>query len=149
MKKILVTNLRVITVATLIVSAVSWSEIAGAAELHPMKTTHVPEAVANGTAPLVGHLPASQRLSLAISLPLQNELQLDALLRRIYDPQSPDYHRYLSVEEFTDRSDPQRPIMQPCSVSRERTVCRLSTLRLIVWSLMSKALQQISRTHST
>lgn len=106
MKKILVTDLRVIAVAALIVFVVSLSGIAGAAELQPMQTTHVPQAVANGTAPLVGHLPASQRLSLAISLPLQNETQLDAVLRRIYDPQSPDYHRYLSVEEFTDRFGP-------------------------------------------
>lgn len=69
-------------------------------------TTHVPEAVASGTALLVGHIPAGQRLSLAISLPLRNHDDLEALLQRIYDRQSPDYHKYLSVEEFTERFGP-------------------------------------------
>lgn len=106
MKKISVTKLRMMTSEVLLIFAVSCCEIAGAAELHSTKTTHVPAAVANGTAPLVGHVPASQRLSLAISLPLNNEPQLDELLRQIYDPQSPDYHHYLSVEEFADRFGP-------------------------------------------
>jgi subtilase family serine protease len=69
-------------------------------------TTHVPEAVSSGVAPLVGHLPSAQHLSLAISLPLRNEAELDDLLQQIYDPQSPNYHQYLSVEEFTSRFGP-------------------------------------------
>lgn len=69
-------------------------------------TSHVPEAVANGAAPLVGHLRSSQRLSLAISLPLRNEAELDDLLQRLDDSQGPSYHKYLSVEEFTDRFGP-------------------------------------------
>jgi subtilase family serine protease len=69
-------------------------------------TTHVPAVVADGTAPLVGHLPATQKISLAISLPLRNESELKGLLQRIYDPQSASYHHYLSVEEFTARFGP-------------------------------------------
>jgi subtilase family serine protease len=69
-------------------------------------TTHVPEAVTTGVAPMVGHLPATQRLQLAISLPLRNEAALDELLRQIYDPQSPNYRNYLSVEDFTSRFGP-------------------------------------------
>jgi subtilase family serine protease len=69
-------------------------------------TTHVPGAVSSGVAPLVGHLPATERLSLAISLPLRNEDQLDDLLRQIYDPQSSNYRHYLSVQEFTTRFGP-------------------------------------------
>jgi subtilase family serine protease len=72
----------------------------------PALTTHVPEAVSSGTAPLVGHLPSEQHLSLAISLPLRNEAELDNLLQQIYDPQSPNYRQYLSVEEFTSRFGP-------------------------------------------
>ena len=71
-------------------------------------TSHVPEAVASGIAPLVGHLPGTQRLSLAISLPLRSEGELDDLLQQLYDPQSPSYHQYLSVQEFTDRFGPAR-----------------------------------------
>jgi subtilase family serine protease len=76
------------------------------AEQRPTMTTHVPEAVSTGLAPLVGHLPSTQRLSLAISLPLRNESELDDLLQQLYDPQSPSYRQYLSVQEFAARFGP-------------------------------------------
>ncbi|MGB2603032.1 MAG: protease pro-enzyme activation domain-containing protein [Candidatus Sulfotelmatobacter sp.] len=76
------------------------------AEERPTLTTHVPEAVARGVAPLVGYLPSTQRLSLAISLPLRNEADLDELLEQLYDPQSPSFHHYLSVQDFTSRFGP-------------------------------------------
>ncbi len=79
---------------------------AAQAQQHAAMTSHVPEIVSSGVTPLVGHLPSSQRLSLAISLPLRNEAELDDLLQRIYDPQSPSFHKYLNVEEFTDRFGP-------------------------------------------
>jgi subtilase family serine protease len=72
----------------------------------PTMTSHVPEEVASGVAPLVGHLAGEGRLSLAISLPLRNQAELDDLLQQLYDPQSPSYHKYLSVQEFTDRFGP-------------------------------------------
>jgi hypothetical protein len=65
---------------------------------------HVPAAVAR-LAP-TGSLPGSQRLSLAIGLPLRNEQELDALLQQLYDPASPNYHRYLTPAEFTARFGP-------------------------------------------
>jgi len=56
---------------------------AAQAEPRPATTSHVPEAVASGVAPLVGHLPGTQRLSLAISLPLRSEAELDDLLQQL------------------------------------------------------------------
>lgn len=79
---------------------------AAQAEQRPLITSHVPEAVSTGVAPLVGHITSSQRLSLAISLPLRNQAELDDLLQQLYDPQSPSYHKYLSVKEFTERFGP-------------------------------------------
>jgi len=79
------------------------------AEQRPTMTSHVPEAVSGGVAPLVGHLPSSQRLSLAISLPLRNEAELDDLLQQLYDPHSPKYHKYLNVGEFGARFGPTLP----------------------------------------
>jgi subtilase family serine protease len=76
------------------------------AEQRPTMTTHVPEAVSSGLAPFVGHLSSTQRLSLAISLPLRSEAELDDLLQQLYDPQSPSYHQYLSVQEFAARFGP-------------------------------------------
>lgn len=89
--------------AALCASAVLFAAAAAQAEPRLTMTSHVPEAVASGVAPLVGHLPGTQRLSLAISLPLRDEVVLDDLLQQLYDPQSPNYHRYLSVQEFTER----------------------------------------------
>lgn len=76
------------------------------AESHPTMTHHVPAVVANGKARLLGPLPSAQHLSLAISLPLRNENGLNDLLQQIYDPQSPSYRHYLSVQEFTERFGP-------------------------------------------
>ncbi len=69
-------------------------------------TAHVPPAVASGQARLIGQLPSDERISLAIGLPLRNESGLDELLGQLYDPRSPNYRRYLSVAEFTERFGP-------------------------------------------
>ncbi len=75
--------------------------VAGAqSQLMPVMTSHVPDAVASGLAPMVGHLPAQQRLSLALSLPLRNQDQLELFLQDLYNPSSPRYHHYLSVAQF-------------------------------------------------
>jgi len=53
-----------------------------------------------------GRLPSGQRLNLAITLELRSQDQLTALLNDIYNPASPSYKHYLSVEEFTERFAP-------------------------------------------
>lgn len=58
------------------------------------------------TASRVGSPPADQMMHLVVSLPLRNAQQLDSLLQAIYDPRSPQYRRFLSVAEFTDRFGP-------------------------------------------
>jgi uncharacterized repeat protein (TIGR01451 family) len=77
---------------------------ATAAERQKLNGRHVPAAVA-GLAP-VGDLPGSQRLNLAIGLPLRNQPELDSLLQQLYDPASPNYRRYLTPEQFTERFGP-------------------------------------------
>jgi len=81
---------------------------AAGAEPSATATKHVPAAVAEGKAALVGPLPREQRLSLAISLPLRGEAALDELLGKLYDPASPSYRRYLSVKEFTEKFGPSK-----------------------------------------
>jgi subtilase family serine protease len=93
------------TARFLAVSVIFFASMA-TAEQHLTMTTHVHQAVVNGQAPLVGHLPPTQHLSLAISLPLRNESGLRDLVQEIYDPHSPSYRQYLSVAEFTDRFGP-------------------------------------------
>jgi subtilase family serine protease len=55
---------------------------------------------------LLGTTNPQQRLKLAFQLPLRNQAELTQLLRDLYDPSSPSFHRYLSVSEFTDRFGP-------------------------------------------
>ena len=67
---------------------------------------HVRAEVNQGTAPLVGPMPAAQRIRLSIVLPLRNQPDLKNLLTRLYDPSSADYRHFLSVDEFTQRYGP-------------------------------------------
>jgi subtilase family serine protease len=67
---------------------------------------HVRPAVSSGQAALVGSLPATQKMRLTIVLPLRNQAALTSLLSRLYDPQSPDYRKFLSVSQFTEEFGP-------------------------------------------
>jgi subtilase family serine protease len=72
---------------------------------HPL-TRHVREETVNGKAQLVGHFSAAEPIRLVLVLPLRNQAQLDAFLKEVYDPSSPSYHHFLTVEEFTARFGP-------------------------------------------
>jgi len=65
---------------------------------------NVPPTVAHLTP--VGNLSATRQLNLAIGLPLHNQAELDELLRQLYDPASPNFHKFLTPEEFTARFGP-------------------------------------------
>ena len=63
----------------------------------------VPSAVSGRRAALVGPVEQALTLSLSLHLPLRNQAELNKLLKQLYDPNSPRYHRYVSVEEFTSQ----------------------------------------------
>ena len=84
-------------VATLFLLATT----AGAAERQVLRG-HVPAAIAELNLQPLSRLPATTPLNLAIGLPLRNREALTNLLQQIYDPSSPQYHRYLTPEEFTE-----------------------------------------------
>jgi hypothetical protein len=65
---------------------------------------HVPAVVAQLQP--VSNLSGSERLHLAIGLPLRNQAMLTELLQRIYNPASPDYHHYLTPEQFAEMFGP-------------------------------------------
>ncbi|MGA2606116.1 MAG: choice-of-anchor D domain-containing protein [Terriglobia bacterium] len=54
----------------------------------------------------VGRLPGSGRLSLALTLRLRNQQELQSLLRELYDPASPNYRQFLTVQQFTEQFGP-------------------------------------------
>ncbi|MGA8028641.1 MAG: S53 family peptidase [Bryobacteraceae bacterium] len=74
----------------------------------PLQTlhNHVRAVVSSGEAAPVGFLPATQRMNLAIMLPLRNQTELTSLLARLNDPSSPVYRRFLTVSQFTEEFGP-------------------------------------------
>ena len=77
--------------------------LSAAAGGHAMLAPHLPVAVANGQAAMTGAVSPQQSLNLAIHLPVRNQAELTQLLRDLYDPKSPNFHKYLNVSEFTKR----------------------------------------------
>jgi kumamolisin len=76
------------------------------AQAQAVLTRHVHQEVSSGAARWVSRMPADQSLRLNLTLPLRNEAELDNLLRELYNPQSPFFHQFLSVQEFTERFGP-------------------------------------------
>jgi hypothetical protein len=69
---------------------------------------HVPETVRLKKAAALRHLAATNELRLALALPLRDAAGLTDFLRDLYDPASPQFHRYLTPAEFTARFGPTR-----------------------------------------
>ena len=67
---------------------------------------HVRTAVTSGRAARMGAMSHGQRMTLAIILPLRNQSELASLLKRLYDPSSPDYRHFLTVSQFTAQFGP-------------------------------------------
>ena len=74
------------------------------AATHQVVLGHRPAAA--DKAAVVGQLSGEQEIYFGIGLPLRNESELAALLDRLYDPTSPDFHHYLTPAEFAERYGP-------------------------------------------
>jgi subtilase family serine protease len=96
----------IVNLAIIVSCGISCSSIpppSAAAGGHAMLAPHLPGAVANGQAAVTGAVSPQQSLNLAIHLPLRNQAELTQLLHDLYDPKSPNFHKYLNVSEFTKR----------------------------------------------
>ena len=71
-----------------------------------VQTQHVRPQVASGLAQPMGRLASGQVLQLDLVLPLRDAAGLDAFLADLYDPTSPSYHHFLSVQQFTEQFGP-------------------------------------------
>jgi len=69
---------------------------------------HIPQAVTDLNLQPIDRLPGTNRLQLAIGLPLRNRDALGTLLQQISDPASPQYRHYLTPNEFAERFGPTR-----------------------------------------
>lgn len=86
--------------------AVLVSASAAISNAQTVLTRHVRGAVKDGSARLIGHLPADQVMKLVIVLPLRNQTALDQALKDLYDPASPSYRHFLTVDQFTQQFGP-------------------------------------------
>ena len=96
---------------------------------------HVHREVTTGQAPLVGSLPPQQRMNLSIVLPLRNQAELASLLQRLYDPSSPGFRQFLSVDQFTERFGPTTHDYQAAAAFARAngfTVTAIAANRLVV-----------------
>jgi uncharacterized repeat protein (TIGR01451 family) len=98
MRKILLT----LGVSLILSSAAIFSRAAGTGTTQ--LSGHVPAVVSRLQAK--GSLSTTAEINLAIGLPLRNTESLTNLLRQLYDPTSPNYHQYLTPEQFTSRFGP-------------------------------------------
>jgi hypothetical protein len=95
--------------ATLLtLSQFSWTQLAQAQELQERPERQVLETrlAAPASAQLVGRLPSSQSLNLALTLPLRNPEELRRRLQGLYTPASPEYRKFLTVQQFTEQFGP-------------------------------------------
>lgn len=77
----------------------------------------------------------NQKMTLAIILPLRNQTDLASLVKRLYDPSSPDYHHFLSVSQFTAQFSPTKKDYQSVAQfarSKGFTVTNSPANRLLV-----------------
>jgi len=94
--------MRTVLCAMLFCAAAASPALAQRQQLHG----HIPPAVKRLNLQPIDRLASTNRLHLAIGLPLRNQEALAVLLQQIYDPASPQYHQYLTPEQFTEEFGP-------------------------------------------
>jgi kumamolisin len=87
------------------VTAVLTSPVSQAQTRQTM-THHMREVTRTGAARSMGRLPSNQIMQLNLVLPLSDSAGLDAFLKDIYNPVSPNFRHYLTVSQFTQRFGP-------------------------------------------
>ncbi len=80
--------------------------VAPLAPAQSLLTHHVREAVLNGQAKALGHLPAAQIMQLDVVLPIRDQAGLDAFLVDLYNRDSANYKNFLTPKEFTEKFGP-------------------------------------------
>ncbi len=66
----------------------------------------VPAVITESGLKPIGKLDPNIELHIAFGLPFRNQAELDSLTRAIYDPSSPDFHHYLTHEQFIAKFGP-------------------------------------------
>ena len=83
--------------------ALLWNGQAGAAPSQILGRSLPAEATG---LPAIGRLPGTTNLDLTIGLPFRNQAGLGKLLQQLYDPTSPQFHHFLTPDQFNERFSP-------------------------------------------
>jgi subtilase family serine protease len=89
-----------------IVAMVGGANIVCLAQPQFLSTRHVRDMALNGQAPSVGRLPANQSMRIDVVLSVRDQAGLDSFLQEVYNPSSPNYRQFLTVEQFTEMFGP-------------------------------------------
>jgi subtilase family serine protease len=81
-------------------SVLSWGQS------QSLLTRHTRDVVVSGEAQSLGRLPATKTLQLDVMLALRHQPELKNFIDALYEPTSPSFHHFLTVEEFTARFGP-------------------------------------------
>ena len=98
--------IRVTTFLLAVAMVVSMASVVSQAQPQALLTRHTREVVVNGQAELLGRLPAAQSVRFDLVLALRHQPELENFLQQLYDPTSPSYRHFVSVNEFTERFGP-------------------------------------------
>jgi len=91
---------RLVICAIVVVMCVIAGSVQTDAQTVPLRGTVSPQAL---KLPTYGDLPATQTLTLQIWFKPRGQEQLNALLASQQDPRSPQYHRWLTPQEYASR----------------------------------------------
>jgi subtilase family serine protease len=109
----------------------------------------VRDVTLNGEAPSVGRLPATQSMRIDVVLPMRDQAGLDSFLQELYDPPSPSYRHYLTMEQFTEKFGPSQEDYDAVIRLRKRTALRWRAARGMLWTYSSRDRSRTSRPPST
>ena len=94
------------SVSLLLAAATAFSSLASSSQAQSVMTRHTREVTSTGEATPVGALASTKELSLDLVLPLRDPAGLDAFLDEIYNPKSPEFHKFLTPTQFTAKFGP-------------------------------------------
>jgi uncharacterized repeat protein (TIGR01451 family) len=98
-------NLSAISLGVALLSITAFSGLAADAG-DVILRGHVPAAVARSQAQPKGRMSADTTIELSVGLPLRNRDELARLITQLSDPANPNYGKYLTPAQFTDRFGP-------------------------------------------
>ncbi len=99
---------RISTFVLTTVALLSFASVISVAQSQSLMTRHTRDEVTSRIAPLVGHVAGNQKMELTLVLPHRNQTDLDKFLVDLYNPSSPVYRHFLTVEQFTEKYGPSR-----------------------------------------